>query len=165
MLVEYYELLSKRPHNNRIFARTSSEKGIIMSDLHRELLTAAYNAGLKSYSPYSKFRVGAALRGISGTIYTGCNIENRSYSPTVCAERTAVFKAVSEGETEFTDIAVVGLDCEYPLPPCGVCRQVLTEFGKNTNVIMAGKDLNSYIVKKLSDLMPMDSLADLKSKE
>lgn len=79
-----------------------------------------------SYSPYSKFKVGAALLAKSGKVYTGCNIENASFSPTVCAERTAFFKAVSEGEREFQSIAIVGGDSECL--PCGVCRQVMSEF-------------------------------------
>ena len=86
----------------------------------------------KSYSPYSHFQVGAALLGKSGKVYHGCNIENASYSPTNCAERTAFFKAVSEGEKEFTKIAIVGgpegKEPEEMCAPCGVCRQVMNEF-------------------------------------
>ncbi len=92
----------------------------------RQLIKAAKSAREFSYSPYSGFKVGAALLGKSGRVYTGCNIENASFSPTVCAERTALFKAVSEGEREFVSIAIVGnTDMCYP---CGVCRQALGEF-------------------------------------
>ena len=97
----------------------------------RELLECAVDARKMAYAPYSGFRVGAALVGKSGKIYTGCNVENAAYSPTNCAERTAIFKAVSEGEREFTAIAIVGGMDETIADfcaPCGVCRQVLAEF-------------------------------------
>ncbi|MBR2321847.1 MAG: cytidine deaminase [Clostridia bacterium] len=97
----------------------------------RELLECAVDARKMAYAPYSGFRVGAALVGKSGKIYKGCNVENAAYSPTNCAERTAIFKAVSEGEREFTAIAIVG-GMEETIAdfcaPCGVCRQVLAEF-------------------------------------
>lgn len=101
-----------------------------MSD-RKLLIEEAYQAREMAYTPYSGFRVGAALRGRSGRIYRGCNIENGAYSPTNCAERTAFFKAVSVGEQEFTAIAVVGYkegDSESFCFPCGVCRQVMAEF-------------------------------------
>lgn len=97
----------------------------------RELLECAVDARKMAYAPYSGFRVGAALVGKSGKIYKGCNVENAAYSPTNCAERTAIFKAVSEGEREFTAIAIVGGMDETIADfcaPCGVCRQVLAEF-------------------------------------
>ncbi|MBQ7949314.1 MAG: cytidine deaminase [Clostridia bacterium] len=97
----------------------------------RELLQCAVQAREMSYAPYSGFRVGAALLGKSGKVYTGCNIENAAYTPTNCAERTAVFKAVSEGEREFVSIAIVGGRGETIADfcaPCGVCRQTLAEF-------------------------------------
>ena len=97
----------------------------------RELLQCAVEAREMAYAPYSGFRVGAALVGKSGKIYKGCNVENAAYSPTNCAERTAIFKAVSEGEREFTAIAIVGGMDETIADfcaPCGVCRQVLAEF-------------------------------------
>lgn len=99
---------------------------------NRELLTEAKKARLKSYAPYSKFQVGAALLTKDGKVYHGCNIENASYTPTNCAERTAFFKAVSEGDTEFEKIAIVGgkegTDADELCAPCGVCRQVMMEF-------------------------------------
>ncbi len=97
----------------------------------RELMELAQKARETSYSPYSRFRVGAALLTKSGKVYTGCNIENASYPATVCAERTAIFKAVSEGEKEFEALAIVGGregETADFCAPCGVCRQVVAEF-------------------------------------
>ena len=98
----------------------------------QQLIREAIAARKRSYSPYSHFRVGAALLGKSGKIYTGCNIENAAYTPTNCAERTAFFKAISEGEKEFEMIAIVGGPAKSArtdyCPPCGVCRQVMAEF-------------------------------------
>ncbi len=97
----------------------------------KELMELAVEARKKSYSPYSNFKVGAALLAKSGKVYTGCNVENAGYSPTNCAERTALFKAVSEGEREFVSIAIVGgmgEDIAEFCAPCGVCRQALAEF-------------------------------------
>lgn len=110
----------------------------------KELMTLAMEARKASYSPYSGFRVGAALLGRSGKVYLGCNIENAAYTPTNCAERTAVFKAVSEGEREFDAIAVVGgkgEELSALCAPCGVCRQVLAEFcGQDFRVILGNPD-------------------------
>ncbi len=98
----------------------------------KELMALAVQARTQAYAPYSGFCVGAALLGKSGKVYLGCNVENAAYTPTNCAERTAVFKAVSEGEREFTSIAIVGGKAGEKLndlcAPCGVCRQVLAEF-------------------------------------
>ncbi len=96
-----------------------------------ELIEKAREARKRAYAPYSEFTVGAALLCRDGSIYTGCNIENASYGATICAERTAFFKAVSEGEGEFEAIAIVGAPVDKPAdfcPPCGMCRQVMTEF-------------------------------------
>jgi cytidine deaminase len=101
----------------------------------RLLLEKAATAAKLAYAPYSNFAVGAALLTASGKIFTGCNVENAAYSPTVCAERTAIVKAVSEGERDFTAMAIVGR--HNPCYPCGVCRQVLTEFcGKDFQIIV-----------------------------
>ena len=128
-----------------------------------ELISKAYEAMKNSYAPYSKFNVGAvALCGEK--IYMGCNIENAAFTPTNCAERTAVFKAVSEGKKEFLAIAVVG-DREEPLTPCGVCRQVLTEFvdGSTFEVIMED-GAGGIKVMKLEELFPASfSPKDLQS--
>ena len=110
-----------------------------------------------AYAPYSDHKVGAALLGKSGKIYTGCNVENAGYTPTNCAERTAVFKAVSEGEREFTAIAVVGGlgdKLSEICAPCGVCRQVLAEFcDKDMRVIMGTPE--KITVSTLGDLLPL----------
>ncbi|HYG58802.1 MAG TPA: cytidine deaminase [Symbiobacteriaceae bacterium] len=101
----------------------------------QELIAAARMAREQAYVPYSRFAVGAALLTDDGTLYTGCNIENASYGLTNCAERTAVFKAVSEAHRRFCTIAVVA-DTDGPVSPCGACRQVLSEFGPDARVIL-----------------------------
>jgi cytidine deaminase len=106
-----------------------------------ELIAMAADARKMAYAPYSGFCVGAALLGKSGKVYTGCNVENAAYTPTNCAERTAVFKAVSEGEREFSAIAIVGGKGEAMAKfcaPCGVCRQVLSEFCDESLVLVLG---------------------------
>jgi cytidine deaminase len=100
----------------------------------QRLIAEAIRARLRAYAPYSQYRVGAALMGLSGTIYTGCNVENASYSATICAERAAVVKAVGEGEQVFRAISVVTPNGGYP---CGTCRQVLFEFSPDMLVIIA----------------------------
>ena len=115
-----------------------------------ELIDLARKARKKAYAPYSRYKVGAALLGKSGTVYTGCNVENASYSHTVCAERTAVLKAVSEGETEFEAIAVV---TKNGGSPCGACRQVLSEFAPKLIVYIADKD-GEYRTTTLEMLLP-----------
>jgi len=108
-----------------------------------------------SYSPYSGFKVGAALYGKNGKIYTGCNIENAAYSPTICAERTAFAKAVSEGEREFLAIAVAGWGDEPGFAyPCGVCRQVMMEFCDPSTFIIIVTDGSQYREHTLSGLLP-----------
>lgn len=122
----------------------------------RELLLKAVEARAFAYAPYSNHKVGAALVGKSGRIYTGCNVENAAYTPTSCAERTAVFKAVSEGEREFAAIAVVGgigESLSELCAPCGVCRQVLAEFcGKDLKIVMGTPD--NVKVTTLGELLP-----------
>lgn len=117
----------------------------------QKLIAAAKEAQQGAYVPYSGYAVGAALLADDGKIYTGCNIENASYTPTVCAERVAVFKAVSEGAKRVEIIAVVaGEDMGYP---CGVCRQVLREFGEDATIVVA-KDEENYHVHTLDELLP-----------
>lgn len=118
----------------------------------KELLQIASDARIYSYSPYSKFRVGAALLTKSGKVYTGCNIENATYGATCCAERTAIFKAISEGELEFEAIAVQG-DNEGATFPCGICRQVMAEFAPTLRIILGDKngDIGIYTIE---DLLP-----------
>jgi len=100
-----------------------------------QLIAAAREARERAYVPYSKFPVGAALVAEDGTLYTGCNVENASYGLTNCAERTAIFKMVSEGQRRFTAIAVIA-DTDGPCSPCGACRQVMSEFGPDARVIL-----------------------------
>lgn len=117
----------------------------------KRLIREALEAQKKAYVPYSKFRVGAALLTEEGEIFTGCNIEIASYSPTLCAERTAIFKAVSEGQRKIRAIAIVG-DSEYTYP-CGVCRQVIREFGKDAIIIIANSE-EDYRKYTLDELLP-----------
>ena len=126
----------------------------------KELIQTALDARKNAYAPYSHYQVGAALLSSDGTIYSGCNIENASYTPTNCAERTAFFKAVSEGEREFTAIAIVGgPQGQAPkgiCPPCGVCRQVMMEFCDYEKFeVILGVSENEYESYKLNEVMPM----------
>ena len=122
------------------------------------LITKAVEAMETAYAPYSGFKVGAALLSKSGRVFTGCNVENASYSPTCCAERTAFFKAISEGEKEFTAIAVVGGkngEISSFCSPCGVCRQVMAEFGNPDEFrIIVAKTVNDYKTYILKELLP-----------
>lgn len=121
---------------------------------NRTLLKMAEEAKEKAYVPYSKFKVGAALLTKSGKVYTGCNVECASFGGTNCAERTAVFKAVSEGERTFEKIAVASSNEEETFP-CGICRQVMAEFGKDLIVVLG--DTKKGIVKEYvlsKDLLP-----------
>ena len=118
----------------------------------RELLRIAKEASLNAYVPYSGFPVGAALECEDGTVYTGCNVENAAYGDTICAERTAVVKAVSEGQRSFTRIAIYGEGKGYCMP-CGSCRQVLSEFSPEMEVLCA-KAGGSYVSYPLTRLMP-----------
>ena len=130
----------------------------ISTEIKQELVKQALAARKFAYVPYSKFRVGAAILAKNGVIYTGCNIENAAYTPTNCAERTAVFKAVSEGITEFDAIAVCGgpgeAEPEDFCTPCGVCRQALYEFGGPELTVIMARNEDDYIVTTLGDLLP-----------
>ena len=126
-----------------------------LSELTRiELIESALQATERAYAPYSNFKVGAALLSEDGKIFKGCNIENSTYGATICAERTALAKAVSEGSTKFRAIAVVsttnGSELTYP---CGICRQVLFEFMPEAEVIVSDPDFN-YKVYTVSELLP-----------
>lgn len=120
--------------------------------LYKRLVEEAKKAKRYSYSPYSRFRVGAALLASNGKIFTGCNIENSSYGLTICAERTAIFKAISEGVSSFRALAVVS-DGEDFTPPCGACRQVLMDLAANIDFLMTDKKGN-YKSLKLNVLLP-----------
>lgn len=124
----------------------------------KELIRYALSMRKMSYTPYSHFNVGAALLAKNGKIYTGCNIENASYTPTNCAERTAFFKAVSEGVKEFDAIAIVGgpdgaENLEY-CAPCGVCRQVMSEFCEDDFIVICAKSEDEYRVNTLTETLP-----------
>ena len=123
-----------------------------------DLVKIAFEAMEKAYSPYSHCKVGAALLTSEGKVYTGCNVENASYGATNCAERTAFFKAISEGEREFAKIAIVG-GVEGVVTnmfmPCGVCRQVMDEFCDRDFEVLVAKDRENFEVFTLSQLLPL----------
>ncbi|OUO41379.1 cytidine deaminase [Megamonas hypermegale] len=120
---------------------------------YKLLLEKAYEGRENAYAPYSNFKVGAAVLAENGKIYTGCNIENASYGATNCAERTAIFKAISEGNRKICAIAIVGADDEYTYP-CGICRQVIAEFADENTEIILGKKSLEYVVKTLAEILP-----------
>lgn len=124
----------------------------------KELLLLAIKEMEKSYSPYSNCKVGAALLCKNGKVFTGANIENAAFSPTICAERVAIFKAVNEGEKDFLKIAIVGgkngiIDSIFA--PCGVCRQVMREFCDDDFTIIMGESDEEYKTVTLKDLLPL----------
>jgi cytidine deaminase len=116
------------------------------------LIDAATQAREHAHAPYSHFCVGAALRANSGRIFTGCNIENSTFGLTICAERVAVFKALSEGERAFDAVAVVA-DTERLTPPCGACRQILWEFCRDADVVLANLS-GQMVIRRMADLLP-----------
>ena len=121
----------------------------MISDI--ELCKIAEEIQKNAYAPYSDFRVGAALLCGDGTVYTGVNIENASYGATICAERCAIFKAVSDGKKDFVKIAITSSSGDFTLP-CGICRQVMSEFMEDGSVIVTnGKEIKSY---KVTELLP-----------
>lgn len=133
------------------------EKLVLKEETVQELCGKALEMRGRAYAPYSHFHVGAALLGKSGKLYTGCNIENASHTPAICAERTAVCKAVSEGEREFLAIAIAGGPDGGRLdfcPPCGVCRQVLREFCRPDFPIILAKSREEYRMHTLEELLP-----------
>ena len=125
-----------------------------MTDNYKELMDLAKEASKKSYSPFSRFAVGASVLASSGKIYTGCNVENSSFGMTICAERCAIFKAVSEGEREISAVAIYSPNAD-DCNPCGACRQVMYEFqGDNKDVEIITESLGRLIVRKLSEYLP-----------
>lgn len=119
---------------------------------YKELIKAASQAKLNAYSPFSKFRVGAALLSKDGSIFTGCNIENSSYGLTICAERVAIFNAISSGASSFTAIAIASDDRGFT-SPCGACRQVISDLAGNIDFVMMDSK-NSFKILKLKSLLP-----------
>lgn len=165
-----------KEHAKYITDKTNTEGGVADSvmnllkehnefyeDINQTLVEAAIEATKYAYVPYSNFKVGAAILAENGKIYTGCNIENASYSPTNCAERTAIFKAVSEGVTKFKKIAVVGGpggNLENYCPPCGVCRQVISEFADDEFELILGTSKNTYAVYNFfEEVLPLSFTA------
>ncbi|HYN24260.1 MAG TPA: cytidine deaminase [Pyrinomonadaceae bacterium] len=118
----------------------------------QSLIETATDARLQSVAPFSRFLVGAAVRTENGKVYTGCNVESASYGLTVCAERVAIWKALSEGERQFTELAVVA-DTESLTPPCGTCRQIIWEFAKHATVVLANLRGQRETVS-VKDLLP-----------
>jgi cytidine deaminase len=118
----------------------------------QELIKTAKAARLRSVAPFSSFLVGAALRTEDGKVFTGCNVESASYGLTVCAERVAIWKAVSEGERHFSELAIVA-DTETLTPPCGTCRQIIWEFAKNATIVLGNLSGETQIVS-IKELLP-----------
>lgn len=124
---------------------------------HKELMDRAQHARTHSYSPYSHYAVGAALLCADGTVYEGCNVENSSYSPTICAERVAFFKAVYDGHRDFKAIAICGGEAGKPTKtctPCGVCRQVMSEFCQKDFEVVMSTGPDTFKVCTLAELLP-----------
>jgi cytidine deaminase len=138
-------------------AEAKMNRDIDMDELYRLALEAARAA----YAPYSRFRVGAALLAADGTVFTGCNVENRSLGLTICAERSAVVQGVAAGRRSFTALAVATPDSAEPVGPCGACRQVLTEFMEGPSPVRFGGSGPEKVDTTLEILYPYDSLHEL----
>ena len=136
-------------------------KEATMND-NEKLMTKAKEAALKAYAPYSNFHVGAAVLADDGAVYTGVNVENRSYGLTICAERNAIAHAVSRGMKAIKAVAIYSPDSEDPLPPCGACRQVITEFAAKDAVVICCGKAGKAVEIPVKELYPMDSLHNLK---
>jgi cytidine deaminase len=128
-----------------------------------ELFKKALEASKYSYSPYSHFPVGAAILTEDGSVVTGANIENRSFGLTNCAERTAAFAAAAQGKLRFCAIAIAAPKADYPVGPCGACRQVLTEFAPAETPVVFGSNEENLVHTTLGELYPYDSLHELAS--
>ncbi|MBI9105102.1 MAG: cytidine deaminase [Spirochaetales bacterium] len=128
-----------------------------------ELLKEAEKAAERSYSPYSNFNVGAALLCADGQVVTAGNIENRSYGLTICAERSAIVKAISMGQTKFSAMAVCCTKADYPVSPCGACRQVISEFTESDfPVYFSGMNLDDFVSTTTGELFPFDALSEMR---
>ncbi|MBO1263862.1 cytidine deaminase [Proteiniclasticum sp. SCR006] len=138
--------------------------------MYKELIESALEARENAYVPYSNFKVGSAVLMEDGSIFSGCNIENASYGATNCAERTAIFNAVSHGHTKIKALAVVGDPHNFTFP-CGICRQVMVEFAENKNIpIIIIKNKDEYVVETMEDILPgaftkidLDAVKDVKN--
>ena len=129
---------------------------------NEKLISAAEKAAIKAYAPYSRFHVGAAVLADDGTIYTGVNVENRSYGLTICAERNVIAHAVAMGMKDIKAVAIYSPDSEDPLPPRGACRQVITEFAAPDAVVICCGSRKNVVEIPVAELYPMDSLHNLK---
>jgi len=137
--------------------KKQDNKNVDMDELFQKALYSAESA----YAPYSKFRVGAALLSEDGRVFTGCNVENRSFGLTICAERTALFKGVSEGAKRFIALAISTPDSKKPVGPCGACRQVISEFMLPEAQVRFGGSSHERVNTSIGELYPFDSLHDL----
>ncbi|MBQ7539171.1 MAG: cytidine deaminase [Treponema sp.] len=137
------------------------ENVLVTEEKLEGLFEAAMQASKLAYCPYSKFPVGAAILVSDGRIFTGCNVENRSYGLSNCAERTAIFTAVAEGARKIAAVAIAAPKADYPVGPCGACRQVLTEFGDDDVPVVFGSKLENLKKATLGQLYPFDSLHEL----
>jgi len=137
------------------------ENVLVTEEKLEGLFEAAMQASKLAYCPYSKFPVGAAILVSDGRIFTGCNVENRSYGLSNCAERTAIFTAVAEGARKIAAVAIAAPKAEYPVGPCGACRQVLTEFGDDDVPVVFGSKIENLKKATLGQLYPFDSLHEL----
>ena len=143
------------------FYSDCQHKKVSDMEFDKMLFSAAQEAAKKSYSPYSKFRVGAAILCEDGSIITGTNVENRSFGLTICAERSAVVSAISSGKRNFKAIAIATPDASYPVSPCGACRQVLSEFFPADASVLFGNTPENQVQCTVSSLIPFDALHDL----
>lgn len=137
--------------------KLDGKKYMLEQDIVKSMITAAQTAREKAYAPYSSFMVGAAVYTENGHIYSGCNIENSSYGAANCAERTAIYKAVSEGETHIKAVAIVaGMKTKKTVytSPCGICRQVIAEFGDGDTYIIMAESPDEYKIVTLKELFP-----------
>ena len=137
------------------------ENVLVTEEKLEGLFEAAMQASKLAYCPYSKFPVGAAILVSDGRVFTGCNVENRSYGLANCAERTAIFTAVAEGARKIAAVAIAAPKAEYPVGPCGACRQVLTEFGDDDVPVVFGSKIENLKKATLGQLYPFDSLHEL----
>lgn len=128
---------------------------------HLDLFDVALQVAKDAYAPYSNFRVGAALLTETGEVIKGVNVENRSYGLTNCAERTAIYSAIAGGKKKFIKLAIATPDANYPVPPCGACRQVISEFMGKSALIIFGSSRGDVKILTVEDLYPFDSLHEL----
>lgn len=136
-----------------------------MQPEYSSLFDLALEACERSYAPYSKFRVGAALLCEDGSIITGVNVENRSYGLTICAERNAIAAAIAAGKKNFKALVIATPDADYPVSPCGACRQVISEFMPPSAPVLFGNSQSSYMTSSVGELLPHDALHELACKQ